>query len=491
VRGNGPACEPDDGDAGEPGAEIQDPILKAIPAGPNTEPSRAELQKRDYKAGREANTGLAPAGRTTFEDPARRGPLGWLRLLGPGLVTGASDDDPSGIGTYAQVGSQFGYSVLWTAVFTFPFMAAVQELCARIALHTGVGLGTALRRKFPTWLIGACIVALFIANTINAGADMGAVAAGGSLLTRGALHQLWLVVPVAALVLGLQLFVTYAVIFKIFKWLTIVLFAYVITGVLVHPDARQVLLASVVPHIELSKDFIAALVAIFGTTISPYLFFWQASSEVDEMRAAGKLTETARHGVSISELKAARADIVIGMLFSNLVMYSIILTSAAVLHAHGKTGIQSADQAAQALAPLAGQWAFVLFALGMIGTGLLAIPILTGSAAYAVKEFLGLKGDLSDKPTYRPTFYAIMAISTIAGISLNLVGIDPIRALFITAVINGLVAPPLLILIVLLGSDRKIMKERTSGAVSRSLTWITTGVMAVAAIALLVTVLLP
>jgi len=485
------AFEPDDDDVADAGAEIQDPILRAIPAGPNSEPPREERLKPDNKPGQEADAGSPPAGRSTFEEATRRGPLGWFQLLGPGLITGASDDDPSGIGTYAQVGSQFGYSVLWTAIFTFPFMAAVQELCARIALQTGVGLGTALRRKFPKWLIGICIAALFVANTINVGADLGAVAAGGSLLTKGALHQLWLVAPVAALVLGLQLFATYSVIFKIFKWLTVALFAYVITGLLVHPDARQVVLASVVPHVELSKGFVAALVAIFGTTISPYLFFWQATSEVDEMRAAGKVTEAERRGVTISELKVARADIVIGMFFSNLVMYFIILTTAAVLHAHGKTDIQSADQAAQALAPLAGQWAFVLFALGMIGTGLLAIPILTGSAAYAVKEFLGLKGDLSDKPWYRPTFYAIVAISTIAGISLNLLGIDPIRALFITAVINGLVAPPLLVLIVMLGSDRTIMKERTSGAVSRSLTWITTGVMAVAALALLATLLLP
>ncbi len=464
MRDKKPAFEPDDDEVADAGGEIQDPILQAIPAGPNAEPPREELLKRDHKAGREAGAGSPPAGRSTFEEATRRGPLGWLQLLGPGLITGASDDDPSGIGTYAQVGSQFGYSVLWTAVFTFPLMAAVQELCARIALQTGVGLGTALRRKFPTWLIGICIAALFVANTINVGADLGAVAAGGSLLTKGALHQVWLVAPVAALVLGLQLFVTYSVIFKVFKWLTVTLFAYVITGLLIHPDVRQVALASVVPHLELSKGFIAALVAIFGTTISPYLFFWQATSEVNEMRAAGKVTEAERRGVTRSELKAARTDIVIGMLFSNLVMYFIILTSAAV---------------------------FVLFALGMIGTGLLAIPILTGSAAYAVKEFVGLKGGLSDKPWYRPTFYAIMAISTIAGISLNLLGIDPIRALFITAVINGLVAPPLLVLIVMLGSDRTIMKERTSGVVSRSLTWITTAVMAVAAVALLVTFLVP
>jgi len=387
-------------------------------------------------------------------------------MLGPGLITGASDDDPSGIGTYSQVGSQFGYGLLWTAVFTFPLMAAVEELCARIALQTGVGLGTSLRRKFPRPLVGLCIAALFVANTINVGADLGAVAAGGSMLTKGVVPRLWLLVPT---------------IFKIFKWLTLVLFAYVITGFIVHPDLRQIVIASVVPHFELNKEFIAALVAIFGTTISPYLFFWQAASEVDEMRAAGKLMETRRHGVSRSVLRAARADILVGMFFSNLVMYFIIFTAAAVLHAHGKTDIQSADQAAQALAPLAGPFAFVLFAGGMIGTGLLAIPILSGSAAYAVKDFFGLKGTLSDKPWIRPTFYAIIALSTVAGLGLNLLNVDPIRALFVAAIINGLVAAPLMVLIALLGSDRRIMGRRRSGRLSTTLTWIATSVMAVSA----------
>src|SRR2546427_4260136 len=407
----------------------------------------------------------------------------FLRVLGPGLITGASDDDPSGIGTYSQVGSQFGYGLLWTAAFTFPLMAAVQELCARIALQTGVGLGTSLRRKFPRWVVGLCIAALFVANTINVGADLGAVAAGGSMLTRGLVPRLWLLVPVAALILALQLFLTYAVIFKIFKWLTLVLFAYVITGFIVHPDLRQIVIATVVPHFEISKEFIAALVAIFGTTISPYLFFWQASSEVDEMRAAGKLTESERRrGVTRSELQAARADILVGMFFSNLVMYFIIFTTAAVLHAHGKTDIQSADQAAQALAPLAGPFAFILFAGGMIGTGLLAIPILSGSAAYAVNDFFGLKGALSGKPWYRPTFYAIIGLSTLAGLALNPFHLDPIRALFLSAITHRLLAPPLMGLIALLGSDRKIMGKRRSGRLSATLTWIATSVMALGAV---------
>jgi NRAMP (natural resistance-associated macrophage protein)-like metal ion transporter len=472
----------DGDDFGEPGGEIADPLLKVVGPGPDTEPPPEVVRKDDSRHEEEADTGGPAAGQSSIREARRKVPLGFLRMVGPGLITGASDDDPSGIGTYSQVGSQFGYGLLWTPIFTFPLMAAVQELCARIALQTGVGLGTSLRRKFPRWLVGLCIAALFVANTINLGADLGAVAAGGSMLTRGLVPRLWLLVPVAALILATQFFLTYATIFKIFKWLTLVLFAYVITGFIVHPDLRQIVIASVVPHFELNKEFIAALVAIFGTTISPYLFFWQASSEVDEMRAAGKLTEAERRGVTRSELQAARADILVGMFFSNLVMYFIIFTTAAVLHAHGKTDIQSADQAAQALAPLAGPLAFILFAGGMIGTGMLAIPILSGSAAYAVKDFFGLKGELSDKPRYRPTFYAIIGLSTLAGLALNLLNIDPIRALFVAAIVNGLVAAPLMILIALLGSDRKIMGQRRSGRLSTTLTWVATGVMGLGAV---------
>jgi len=444
-----------------------------------------ELVKED-KAG-QANVGGPTAGRTTIEEARRGGPFGFLQILGPGLITGASDDDPSGIGTYSQVGSQFGYGLLWTALFTFPLMAAVQEMCARIALQTGVGLGVSLRRKFPTWLVGVCILALLVANTINVGADLGAVAAGGELLTRGWLKQAWLVIPVGLLILGLQFFASYALIFKIFKWLTVALFAYVATAFIVHPSLGQVVYSTFVPHLEFNKAFVTALVAVLGTTISPYLFFWQASSEVEEMRAAGLATESQRRGVRLQELRAARADILVGMLFSNVVMYFIIMVSAAVLHAHGKTNIQSAQEAASALAPIAGPFAFVLFALGIIGTGLLAIPILSGSAAYALKEFLNLPGTLAAKPRFRPTFYAVIALATLAGVALNFLRIDPIQALFYTAVINGLVAPPLLVLIVLLGSDRTYMKDKVSGTLSKTLTWLATGLMALAAVALLAT----
>jgi Mn2+/Fe2+ NRAMP family transporter len=363
----------------------------------------------------------------------------------------------------------------------------VQELCARIALQTGVGLGVSLRRKFPTWLVGVCILALLIANTINVGADLGAVAAGGELLTKGWLRQAWLVIPVGLLILGLQFFVTYALIFKIFKWLTVALFAYVITAFLVHPPLGHVLYATFVPHLELSKDFVTALVAVLGTTISPYLFFWQASSEVEEMRAAGLVRESQRRGVRQQELRAARTDVLIGMAFSNLVMYFIIMVSAAVLHAHGKTNIQSAQEAASALAPIAGPFAFVLFALGMIGTGLLAIPILSGSAAYALKEFINLPGTLAAKPRFRPTFYAVIALAVVAGMALNFLGIDPVQALFYTAVINGLVAPPLLVLIVKLGSDRTYLEDKVSGPLSKTLCWLAAGLMSIAAAALIAT----
>jgi NRAMP (natural resistance-associated macrophage protein)-like metal ion transporter len=467
----------------KPARSSRDPLLDKLTQQP--EPPAEDLLK-GLPAG-EAATGAHSAGTSALSRVSLRHPLSVLQVLGPGLVTGASDDDPSGIGTYSQVGSQFGYGVLWTALFTFPLMAAVQEMCARIALQTGLGLGVTLRRKFPTWLVAPCIFGLLIANTINIGADLGAVAAGGSLLTHGTVGVVWLVAPAAALILGLQLFANYALIFRVFKWLTLTLFAYVITAFFARPGAAAVLSGSLVPHLQASSGFIAAMVAMLGTTISPYLFFWQASSEVDEMRAAGQHTVAKRRGVKLSELRAARMDIFTGMFFSNLVMYFIILTSAAVLHAHGKTNIQSANQAASALAPFAGQYASVLFSLGLIGTGLLAIPILSGSAAYALREFFHLHGTMETRPRYRPTFYLIIVLATVGGVAMNFVGINPIRALFVTAVINGLVAPPLLLLIVLLATDPKVMGSKVSGRLSKTLTWAATVLMTAASVALVAT----
>jgi NRAMP (natural resistance-associated macrophage protein)-like metal ion transporter len=376
--------------------EKPDPIVNALTSGSvDPEPPADEVHKGETTG--EAATGTPVAGRSTIAAAIKGGPFGVLQILGPGLITGASDDDPSGIGTYSQVGSQFGYGFLWTALFTFPLMVAVQESCARIALHTGVGLGTSLRRKFPTWLVGIAILALLAANTINVGADIGAVAAGGQLLTSGGhktggVPAIWLVGPVTALLLFLQFQVTYSLIFRLFKFLTLALFAYVVGAFIAHPQLLDLLKATVIPHFEFSTPFITAFVAILGTTISPYLFFWQASSEVDEMKAAGGTTEKERRGISRTELRAARTDVVVGMAFSQIVMYSIILTTAAVLNAHGITNIQTAQDAAAALKQVAGPFAFVLFSLGIIGTGLLAIPILAASGAYAAKEFLGVRG---------------------------------------------------------------------------------------------------
>lgn len=413
--------------------------------------------------------------------------LGVLKLLGPGLITGASDDDPSGIGTYSQAGSQFGYSVLWTALFTLPLMLAVQEACARIALQTGVGLGVSLRRKFPTSLVGACIAALFLANMINVGADLGAVAAAGSLLTRGHVNAAWFLAPIAVVILVLQYELSYAVIFRVFKFLTLALFAYVVTVIVSHPPFLMTIESTITPHIQLSAGFIGIIVAILGTTISPYLFFWQASSEVDEMVDRGLDTEVERQGVSRQEMHDARVDVLVGMGYSQVVMFSIILTGAAVLHASGHTNVATAAQAAQALQPIAGPFAFILFSVGIIGTGILAIPILSGSATYAVKEFFGMKGTLADKARSRPAFYAVLTCALAGGLVISLLGIDPIKALVFTAIINGIVAPPMLALIALLGRDRTVMQDQTNGALSNVLLWLTTGVMTAAALGLLIT----
>lgn len=453
------------------GAVAEEPPAEAVSKGPDGE----------------TGTGTPQAGRSSVDEALHRGPMGFIRLLGPGLITGASDDDPSGIGTYSQAGSQFGLGTLWLALFTFPLMIAVQEACARIALQTGVGLGTSLRRKFPSALVGACIVLVFCANTINVGADLGAVAAGGSLLTGSHIQPAWFLVPVALLIGVMQLRLSYPTIFRCFKYLTLALFAYVVTIFLVHPQLLATVEATFVPHFEFNKDFIGIVVAILGTTISPYLFFWQSSSEVDEMKAAGATTERERRGTSRKELRAARVDVAVGMLFSQLVMYCIILASGTVLHTSGHGGIDTAQQAAQALRPLAGPLAFVLFALGMIGTGLLAIPVLTASAAYAVKEFFGFRGSLSESPRARPTFYGLIVVALLGGLLMSILNIDPIQALVVTAIINGVVAPPILVLLALLARDRRVMGEHRSGALSNALVWIATTLMAAAAVLLVAT----
>ena len=414
----------------------------------------------------------------------------WLlvRVLGPGLITGASDDDPSGIGTYAQVGSQFGYGLLWTALLTFPLMTAVQEMCARIGLHTGEGLGTSLRRRFPQRVVLPAVIATAVANTINVGADLGAVAAGARLLWAAVPSFVYVLVA-AALVLAFQVFSTYSRLSSIFKWLTLALLAYVGALVVIHPDAVHLVTGALVPHVELSAAWLAAFVAILGTTISPYLFFWQASSEAASLRAERPARRVDARRVNARRVAHARVDVATGMAYSQVVMFCIIATSAVALNAHGITQIQTATQAASALRPLAGAFAEVLFALGIIGAGLLAIPVLSASAAYAMSEALAFKGALEVRARYRPTFYGIIVGATLIGVVLNLVGVDPIKALFLTAVLNGLVAPPLLALITVVASDRRHMGKHRSGRVSRVLGWTAVLIMGAAAIGLIVTLI--
>jgi NRAMP (natural resistance-associated macrophage protein)-like metal ion transporter len=405
-----------------------------------------------------------------------------LKILGPGLITGASDDDPSGIGTYAVAGASLGFSTLWTALATFPMMTAVQFVCAKVGMVTGMGLARVLRLHYSKALLYPVVAGLTIANTINAGVDIGAIAAALNLLVP--IPATAMIVPIALIILALQVWGSYRLIANTFKWLTLALFAYVGSAFFAHPDLREVLRGTFIPTLSLDAKFLSTLVAILGTTISPYLFFWQASQEVEEEISMGRRTLKARQGATREELTYAGLDVTTGMLFSNVVMYFIMLATAATLFKAGKTDIQSAAEAAQALRPLAGDAASFLLALGLIGAGFLAVPVLTGSSAYAVAQALGWKHSLDEKPRRAKLFYGMIIVSTLIGVLVNFVGINPIRALFWTAVINGFLAPPLLVVIMLIANNRKIMGERVNGFWTNVGGWVTTAVMFAAAIAL-------
>ena len=409
----------------------------------------------------------------------------FLKILGPGLITGASDDDPSGIGTYALAGATLGFSSLWTALVTFPMMAAVQFTCAKIGLVTGAGLAGVIKRHYSKALLYPVVAGLAIANTINAGTDIGAIAAGINLLVP--IPVTAMIVPVAAVIVVLQVWGSYRLIASTFKWLTLALLAYIGAALSARPDLGDVLRGTFVPTLRLEATFLTNLVAILGTTISPYLFFWQASQEVEEEISMGRRTLRARDGATPRELAYAGADVVTGMFFSNVVMYFVILATAATLFNAGQTDIQSATDAAQALRPLAGDAAYVLFAVGLIGAGFLAVPILTGSSAYAIAEALGWKHGLDEKPRRAKLFYAMIVVPTAIGMLVNFAGINPIRALFWTAVINGFLAPPMLVVVMVIANDRRIMGARVNGPVVNGLGWATTAVMFAAAIGLLLT----
>jgi NRAMP (natural resistance-associated macrophage protein)-like metal ion transporter len=405
-------------------------------------------------------------------------------VLGPGLITGAADDDPSGISTYSVAGAAYGYATLWIALLTFPLMAAIQLMCARLGMVTGNGLAAAVRTYYPRWVLwGACSI-LVVANVINIGADLGGMAEATQLIT-GIRPLIW--IPVYAfLIIGLLFWGSYKVIAKIFKWLTLVLFAYVLASFYAHVDWRHALAVTFVPHLEWSRGFLAVLVAILGTTISPYLFFWQAAEEVEEERAKGRTPEQSK-GATRAELRTARADTIAGMLFSNLIMYFIILTTAATLHAHGQIDITTARQAAEALRPLAGNGAYLLFTLGLIGTGMLGVPVLVGSCAYAVAEGAGWRGSMADKPRDAGKFYAVMAVAMALGLVLNFAGFNAVRMLFWSAVINGLLAPPLILLVILLTSSHKVMDRSVNPPLLSYLGWATFAVMTAAAAGMIIT----
>ena len=409
----------------------------------------------------------------------------YFRILGPGLVTGASDDDPSGIATYSIAGAVHGYLFLWTALFTFPLMAAIQLVCARIGLVTGRGLAGTLRQHYPRPLIaGACLI-LLVANVFNIAADLGGMAEAAALLTG--LPALPFVVVFGVGITVITIYTSYATFAQTLKWLTAVLFAYVAAAFMAHPHWPGVLMATVIPDFHWTRPAVSTFVGILGTTISPYLFFWQATHEVEEEKRRGKKTIAQRRGATPHELADARLDVNTGMFFSNLVMYFIILATASTLHRAGVQDIETARQAAEALRPLAGDAAYVLFAVGLVGTGLLAIPVLAGSASFAVAELFAWPAGLDLKPRRARRFYLVFAGAMAGGIALGLVGANPIRTLFFSAVLNGLLAPPLMVLVMLVGGNRKIMGGDVNGFWLRLLGWTATAVMTAAALAFFLT----
>ena len=406
-----------------------------------------------------------------------------LRRLGPGLITGAADDDPSGIATYSQAGAQFGYSMLWTVVFTLPLMAAIQIVSARIGYVTGRGLAANIKSQFPRWLLLAVVGMLLLANTLNIAADIAAMAEALRLVFGGSSHVY--AVSFGLLCLVLQVFLSYAAYVRWLKWLTLALLSYVAVAFSLHIDWSQVVRLLVWPQLELNHDMLLMVVAVFGTTISPYLFFWQAALEMEDANdGAGQphsVREVRRH------LRRIKWDTVIGMSFSNLVAFFIILSTAATLHASGVRDIQTSAQAAQALRPLAGEFSFILFSLGIIGTGLLAVPVLAGSAAYAVAEAAGWQGSLSlrlDKGEGRG-FYGVVAAATLGGVALCFAPIDPVRQLFWSAVLNGVIAVPIMAVMMLLASRRATMGEHVIGKRLRALGWLATAVMTATVLAML------
>ncbi len=407
-------------------------------------------------------------------------------VLGPGLITGASDDDPSGIATYSQAGAQFGYSISWTLLLTYPLMCAIQMISAHVGRVTGQGLAGNMRRHYPMWLVFPLIGLLLVANIINIGADLGAMAAALRLLVNG--PQLLFVLGFAVITVLVEVFMRYSRYASMLRWLTVSLFAYVATVFAVRVPWLTVAQNLVIPHVQFSGAYLTVIVAVFGTTISPYLFFWQAAEEVEDEKedpTANALVDAPSQAPQ--QMARIRLDTLVGMGLSNMIALFIMITTAATLNAHGVTDIQTSSQAAEALRPIAGVLAFTIFALGIIGTGLLALPVLAGSAAYAVGEALGWRVGLTQRPDRARAFYGTIAVATLIGAVLNFTPLDPIKALFWSAVINGVAAVPIMVMIMLLARRKDIMGQFTLKAWLTGLGWLATVVMAMAAVGMFAT----
>jgi NRAMP (natural resistance-associated macrophage protein)-like metal ion transporter len=410
-----------------------------------------------------------------------------LWKLGPGLITGAADDDPSGIATYSQVGAQFGYGMLWTVLFSFPLMAAIQEISARIGRVSGIGIAGNVRRHYAKPYLYGIVGLLLVANTFNIGADIGAMGASAKLMLPG--PPALFVVLAGGISLAMQILIPYSSYVKYLKWLTLTLFSYVITAFILHEPSWQAIRATILPRISLHREFLTALIAILGTTISPYLFFWQASEEVEDVTLNAKeqpLTQSPKQAPA--QLQRIRFDTFLGMAFSNLVAFFIILTSASTLYSHGLHDIQTADQAAKALQPFAGHFASSIFALGIIGTGLLAVPVLAGSAAYAVSEVFQWTASLEQKPKGAVGFYATIGVATFVGLLLNFIHLNPIKALFWSAVLNGVVAGPVMAFMMLLARNPKVMGQFTLSPSLQFVGWVATVVMILVSVGMFMTI---
>jgi NRAMP (natural resistance-associated macrophage protein)-like metal ion transporter len=414
---------------------------------------------------------------------ARRGAQG----LGPGVVTGVADDDPSGISTYTVTGASLGYQLLWTSPVTLPMNIAVQSICARMGIVTGRGLASVIAQRYGRRLLLPVVLLLLVANVVNIGADIGAIAAALELLTGA--PAVALVAPIGIGIAAMEVLLPYSQFVRYLKVLTLVIFAYVIGAFFAHPDWGQAARATIVPRVTLDREVLETIVALLGTTISPYLFFWQASEEVEEEETRGIRPRTMPAGQLQRLLRAAHFDVLTGMVMANIGFYFVVLTAAAALHASGQTEITTAAQAAEALRPLAGDFASLLFAVGIIGTGLLAIPVLAGSSAYATAELFGWREGLGTTFRQAPQFYGVIAIATVLGIAMNFAGVSEIRALYVAAIINGVTAPLLLVVIMRAAGDHQVLGEYVPGRLLLGVGWTTAVVMGLAALAMFWTLL--